>query len=248
MGASPDRVVASLVTASLLCASALAATETTVSLYVGQSQALDSDLEIQQSSTNSNATFSGVSWEGQSFTTPIYWALRVTHYFEAAPHWAAGGEFVHDKVIAQTSKPVAVSGTWNGAAVSGNAPLGQYVQTFEISHGVNYVGALGVYRWMLAQDGEFANGRWQPYVAGGPVYFILHPESTVHGLTADEQLAGSGFGFEAMGGMRFLISSHWDLSLEAKYTQGTAKVDISGGTAQTDLKLMQAIFGVGFSF
>ncbi|MGH8677189.1 MAG: hypothetical protein ACREUQ_02405 [Burkholderiales bacterium] len=231
-----------------LLAASTASAETTLSLSLGQSSTRDSALKIEQPSTSSAATFEGVSWKDRSYEAPIYYAIRLAHYFESSPQWGLSLDFVHYKVYAQTEKSVKVSGTWNGFAVNEDAPLDQRVQGFSISHGVNFLGVSVLHRWLVDRTTRFPNGKWQPYLGGGPVLYVLHPENTINGLTADEKYQTSGFGFQVFTGVTYRLTAHWSLTAESRYDKGEARVDIAGGTAETDLQSFHLTFGIGYSF
>jgi len=225
------------------------AAETIVSGYLGEAWTQDSDLQVIQPASGSAATFRGVSWDSKSFESPPYYGLRVTYFPERFPQWGVGLDFTHYKIYAETDKTVPVDGTWNGASINEVARLGDRVQKFNVSHGVNYIGPTLAYRWTLDASGRFPDGRWNPYLGAGPVYYINHPENTINGLTNDEAYETSGWGWQAFGGLSYRINSSLSVFGELKYNQGTAKVQTAGGGhAETDLNTTHATIGIGWSF
>src|SRR5437867_7444206 len=234
--------------AAFIIAAATASAETLISGYLGDSWTRSSDLRVSQSTTDSDATFQGVHWDSKSFAAPLHYDLRVTYFLEAYPAWGIALDFTRYKIYAPTGDPVPVRGRWNGVSVDESAPLDERVQRFSISHGVNYVGPLIVYRLNLFESTAFRNGRLQPYVGVGPIYYIDHPESTVNGL-AVERYEGSGWGWQALAGLRYRLTEHWSAFGALKYDQGRARVSVAGdGSADTRLRTGHAIFGIGFSF
>jgi len=251
--ASKDRAPALARTAAVAiaigAATGPAAAETMVSGYLGEAWTQDSDLQVAQPATGSAAAFRGVAWDSKSFESPPYYGLRVTYFPERYPQWGIGLDFTHYKIYAKTGQAVPVDGMWNGAAVNEVAPLNSRVQKFNISHGVNYLGPILTYRWRLDASERFPHGRWNPYLGGGPVYYIIHPENTVNGLTNDESYESSGWGWQAFGGVSYRITPSLSVFGEVKYSEGTATVDTAGGGhAETDLTTTHAVIGVGWSF
>ena len=72
-------------------------------------------------------------------------------------------DYTHYKMYAKTDRTTQVSRTWKGAPVKANVPVDQYVQHFELSHGVNMLSVIGVYRWASAAD------KLRPYLGAGLV-------------------------------------------------------------------------------
>lgn len=78
---------------------------------------------------------------------------------------------------------------------------------------------------------------------------MLHPENTVNGLRNDEKNEGSGFGYQLLGGIDYALTARWALFAEAKYTRGTAEVEVGGGrTAQARLATTHLVFGLSYAF
>ena len=236
------------VAAAFVIASVAASAETTLSGYLGDSWTRSSDLRVSQSATDSDAMFQSVHWDSKSFQAPLHYGLRLTYFLEPYPAWGIALDFTHYKIYARTGDAVPVHGRWNGAPVDETAPLGERVQHFSISHGVNYVGPLILYRLSFFESPAFRIGRLQPYVGIGPIYYVDHPESTVNGLVA-ERYESSGWGWQAVAGLRYMLTEHWSAFGELKYDQGKAKVTVAGdGSADTRLRTGHAIFGIGYSF
>jgi lipid A oxidase len=238
---------AALATALIMGAGAATA-EIELSASLGDSWTRSSDLSVRQSVTDSDATFRDVHWDSKSFRAPPHYGVRLTYFTEAYPAWGVALDFTHYKVYARTGDTAHVQGRWNGAPVDESAPIDGRVQSFNISHGVNYVGPLVLYRFRVLESPEFKDGRLQPYVGVGPIYYIDHPESKVNGLVA-ERYEGSGWGWQGVAGLRYRLSEHWSAFGELKYDAGNANVRAGGdGSASTRLRTGHAIAGVGYSF
>jgi hypothetical protein len=142
-----------------------------------------------------------------------------------------------------------VAGVWNGAPVDESAPLGRRVQDFNISHGVNMLTANALYRWG-ARSGSASEGRHlQPYVGGGTVLYIPHSESTIDNRTTAGRYQTSGFGYQALGGVRYGLTRRVGVFAEAKFNGGRARVDTAeGGRAETNLRTLHTLAGLYLSF
>jgi len=227
-----------------------AVAETTFSLFGGSSWTLNSDVHIQQPVVGTNATFHDVSWDNKPFSMPPYWGARANYFFERWPNWGLGLEYTHDKVYGQTNQVVQVSGIINGMPINQPALMNNYVQQFQISHGVNIIAFNIFYRWTgnFASD-AFPNGRLQPYVGVGPTYYILHGENTINFVDNHEVYRESGFGYQVLGGVQYWLFRHVGLFAETKFNSGRAQVNTAfNGTATTDLDTFQLIGGVSVGF
>jgi lipid A oxidase len=226
----------------LLLASQSARAETNLSLFIGKAFTNDSDVRIRQSN-NTSLTFHGVSWSDESFVNPIYYGGRVTHYFKRAPDWGVAVDFFHYKVLSDTNAVLPVTGTRDGAPVSGNERFGDTIQRFDMTHGVNYLTLNAVHRWRLRPTGDaFRNGRLQPYVGLGMGAVIPHVEARVNGVfKGNYQVRGPGFQF--FGGASYGLTRRWSMFAEYKFTHTTLTVDIPGGDARTTLNTHHLVLG-----
>lgn len=133
-----------------------------------------------------------VEWAGKPFKAAPYYGLRFTHFYDRHPNWGAAVDFTHYKMYAKTDREVKVNGTWNGVPVDGVARMDQYVQRFEISHGVNVLSLNAIYRWL--DLGGIAGARLQPYVGAGIAHYRPHSECPIIAdlLQKGAQLSRSG--------------------------------------------------------
>ena len=56
-----------------------------------------------------------------------------------------------------------MKGTYDGKTVDSTVRIGDYLDLFNVSHGVNHVGILFNYRWMLKKPPYIPDGRYQPF-------------------------------------------------------------------------------------
>jgi lipid A oxidase len=76
---------------------------------------------------------------------------------------------------------VRVTGQRGGMSVNANERIDDTIQSFSLSHGLNYVLGDVVYRWFPGRRGEDFLGYLQPYVGVGLGFAVPHVESTVNG-------------------------------------------------------------------
>lgn len=233
------------VASSLLVLQAPVAAENVVSIYTGTSFTRASDLRITQPGSGTSVTLRDVEWSADPFKAAPYYGVRLTHFYDRNPNWGAAFDFTHYKMYAKTGRTVSVDGTWQGTAVNAVSPMDQYVQRFEISHGVNVFSINGIYRWL---DLGLAGGRLHPYVGTGLAYYRPHSENTVGNVFHETGYQASGFGYQVLGGLHYRLTEWIGVFAEAKFNRGTAKVGIAGGEAETRLRTFHAVAGVSFSF
>src|SRR5205823_9839741 len=125
---------------------------------------------------------------------------RLTHFLESQPGWGAALDFTHYKIYARTDRSVTTAGVWQGTPVGATALMSQYVQRFEISHGVNVLSVNGLHRWSIAGD------RFQPYVGAGLGYYVPHAESMVGDRWHETGYQGSGVGYQLFAGLHVRLS------------------------------------------
>jgi opacity protein-like surface antigen len=221
------------------------AAETLLSGYTGTSRTRNSDLRLVQPSAGTDLTVRGVHWDADPFKPAPYYGLRLTHFDGQYQNWGAALDYTHYKMYASTDRVIAANGTFKGSPVATAAPLNQYVQHFEISHGVNVVSLNGIYRWL---DTGLAAGRLQPYAGIGLAYYVPHAETTVGGVTFETGYHGSGFGYQLLAGAQYRVTERTSVFVETKFNSGTAKVDIAGGRAETPLRAFHLVGGISFAF
>ena len=238
-----------LIIALLAGLQATAHAQTSVSLYTGTSFTHRSDLQIQMPSTASDAIFRHVSWAARPFAQAPYYGYRLTHYFENSSHLGFSLDYTHYKIYARTGRIVPVEGIWNGVQVNESAPLSRRVQDFNISHGVNMITANVLYRWRRQSASAVREGRLQPYVGSGLIFYVPHSESTINNRSTSGRYQTSGFGYQALAGVQYGLIKRISIFVEAKFNIGTAKVDTAEqGRAETKLRTLHTLAGISYRF
>jgi hypothetical protein len=210
-----------------------------LSFYIGASQSAPSELHIVQQRRGNDATLHSVTWRGYSFRFEVYYGVRLTYTPPHYPFTSLALDFTHAKIYAEADNRVTEDGVWHGAAFTASEPMRDRVQSFEMTHGLNMLGIS-----VLEQvEGRAGGGA---YVGGGPVFFVPHTESRVDGEPLTSGYEYGGIGFQVLGGVRGCIDNH-SLFTEMKYSRGTPSVSIAQGRADTIVRTVHELAGVGFT-
>jgi hypothetical protein len=160
----------------------------------------------------------------KAFTEP-YYSYRFIYFLKRNPHIGMGFEFIHSKVfLLDMNQRVRLSGIYNGEPMDRTVRVGDYLDLFNVSHGVNHVGLHLVYRWMWKKTPGIVDGRWQPYVAlsFGPTVPHLElntkensvPQKRAYSFQASWRNWGAALGT----GIRYKPWRHFGFYLEYKLT------------------------------
>lgn len=230
-----------------ICFAPAARAEFDLSVFTGVALTQDNDLDLHQDG-GTDLTFHDVSFEGRDFETPPFYGARVLWFASQESHWGFGGEFFHIKLYAQTGDTVHVTGRRNGVGVDNNERIDNTIESFSLSHGLNF--ALGdvVYRWSPGNRGEDFLGHLQPYVGLGLGAVIPHVESEING-TFHEEYQFHGPGVEALAGLTINLTRHWGLLFEYKFTYANLDaLDIPNGSIELTPLTHNLVAGITFNF
>jgi hypothetical protein len=217
-----------------------------IQLFLGKSFASKSDIGIQQPSRQTDLIFHDVKYNDASFETPLYYGLRVSYFPPGSPHLGLEAEFIHAKIYSDVRQLVYVSGIRRGQPIDSTIKLGDVIQGFSMSHGLNFlffnlVGRVGIVK-NNRSDKIGLCGR----MGIGPL--IPHSESVIEG-ESKAQYEFHGPAFQLAAGSEIDIWKKLNLLLEYKYTFVDVKaIKIPHGSAETKLKTSHLVFGVGRKF
>lgn len=240
-----------LIGLSGLCTTARA--EWVLTLYTGASHTYRSNLEVDQPSTRSDATFDDVSWAPHPFGLGApYYGLRMTYFPTPRAHVGAAIDFTHYKMYAETAEPVKAHGVLGGAPFYADAPLGTFVQSLEIAHGVNLTSLDGEYRW----NPQFDRGPWQTHVGAGLLVYAPHADGTIDGVGVNESYQYGGWGGQIFGGAEYTLPRRLEprwaritLLVESKLDVGHLDIDLDPATRiRTSVTTLHLIGGLSFHF
>ncbi len=108
-----------------------------ISAYLGAARTARSSLTITQPALGNSLTFADVQFQSRSFDPPLYYGLRGGYFFPRLPFLGVEAEFIHLKVFSNPQQRVQVRGVQQGTPINRERLLGEIVQQYSISHGVN---------------------------------------------------------------------------------------------------------------
>ncbi|MBC8143875.1 MAG: hypothetical protein H7Y38_20780 [Armatimonadetes bacterium] len=225
-----------------------------ISLYTGTTQAQNADLRLLQPVLGTDATYHDVSWRGRPFSGSPYYGVKVGIFLPKSPRIGFEAEFNHSKMYAKLEERKLLTGTFNGQSVNGVETVGDRVQKYQITNGINSFSLNVLYRVPVAVSVKYPDGRFQPYVGGGPQYTFLYSINIINSLGVKEKYHPNGWGYQLFGGGRFMATPHIGLFLEGKYQHGDAvsliadQGNTEGGRGITDIRMAQLAGGVFYQF
>jgi hypothetical protein len=213
----------------------------TVAAYLGGARTSDSPLTISQPFPENLLRFDEVHFEGRSLEGPFYYGFRAGY---SLPRLILGleAEFIHLKVYADTTRQVRASGIRLGAPLDRTLTLGDIVEQYSISHGVNLLLFNVVGRYSIG-------GRERLVLAGrfGAGPSIPHTESTVDGHHQEQYEAGR-LGWQLAGGIELHMWQGLHALFEYKFTRTNQKGRVYLGHANSLLRSQHGIFGLTYHF
>jgi hypothetical protein len=229
-----------LITGACVVWAAPVRAEWTFGAFLGGVRTVSSSLRIEQPSQDTIVTASPVDYRGDSFEAPLYYGYRAG-VFPRQSWWGIEGEFIHLKVVADTSQDTKFDGVLRGQNASGVRALASVVQQFSISHGVNLVLVNTVVRKAAETTGN-TPPRWILAGRVGAGASVPHPESTIDGLSHSAYEIGS-FSAQAALAAELRLTRHLYATGEYKYTHTDQNVSISGGSAHSRLNTHHVVGG-----
>jgi opacity protein-like surface antigen len=217
-----------------------------VAAYFGGARTSSSDLTLSQPAVGTSLTFHDVSFNSRSFDPPLYYGLRGGYFLRRLPQLGFEAEFIHLKVFADPEQQVRLSGVRRNVAIDAELPLGQIVQQYSISHGVNLL-LFNVAARHRFDNGAGTKGRFAltGRVGLGPT--LPHTESRIEG-TAQEQYEIGRLAWQLSGGAELRVWEGIYLLGEYKFTRTRQSGKVASGTAESLLRTHHGVFGVGYYF
>jgi hypothetical protein len=215
-----------------------------VAAYLGRAHTRNSDLTILQPCFGTDLTFSDVGFDSRSFRPPLYYGIRGGYFLNRMPFLGFETEFIHLKVFANSQQRVRVSGVRRIVPINAELPLGDIVQQYSISHGVNLLLVNVATRHRLER---VADGRLFLTARAGLGPTIPHTESRIEGQ-GQEQYEIGRLAWQASGGAEFRLWRQWYLFGEYKFSRTRQRGKVFAGTAESLLRTHHGVFGVGYYF
>ena len=218
--------------------------EISLAVYSGTVFTENTDVRLTQAG-GTDLTFKNVSWDDESFETPIFWGVRLTWWLENSPEWGLALEFAHPKMLAKLDEVVDVSGTRAGTPVNTSEPLSNTFSHFEFTDGYNLLTFGLFHRWGHERKKRYS---FVPYLGVGAGVAIPYVETTISGVDTREYQV-TGLAVQAMAGTEFFITNPFSLFIEYKlnYSDMTADLD-DGGTLRLEPTTHLFMFGGQWHF
>ena len=228
---------------AFLCICAPLRAEWRLEIYAGKFLPRRSDLTVRRPAAGDHITYYNVKWADRSFENPLYYGLRISKFASRESRIGFELEFVHAKVYSDPEAYLTAEGRLGNQPVTGIRRLGDYIQKFNISHGLNFAMANLVWRTARWRNGPFSAESPFAVFRSGVGTCLCHTESVINGQ-AGEQYEWGGPGFQTSIGGVLPINRALSLMLEYKFTHAWLRgLKVSGGKADSGIGGSHLVFG-----
>jgi Outer membrane protein beta-barrel domain len=218
-----------------------------IAAFLGGARAARSDLTIAQPALGNSLTFRQISFRSRSFDPPLYYGFRGGYFLDRGALLGLEVEFIHSKVFSDPGQRVRANGQRGGLAISTELSLGDIVQQYSISHGVNLLLVNVAARHRVKRSADAPDGRLilAARVGIGPTF--PHTESRVEGQQQEQYQFGR-LAWQVAGGAEFKLWKGLYAIGEYKFTRTNQRGKISMGTAESLLLTQHGLFGLSYHF
>jgi hypothetical protein len=218
-----------------------------VAAYFGGAHTASSRLTISQPPLANQITFEDVAYASRSFDGPLYYGIRGGYFVRGIRWLGVGADFIHLKVFAEPGQRVKASGTYLGGPINHELPLGEMVQQYSISHGVNLLLFNVAVRYPAQSDIDYPFGRlvFTGRFGIGPT--LPHTESTINGKHQEQYELGR-LGWQLAGGAELHLWRGLYSLGEYKFTRTRQRGKIFTGAAESLLRTHHAVLGFSYHF
>ena len=182
-----------------------------IAAYIGGAHTHSSSLTIMQPSFGTDLTFENVRLESRSFDPPLYYGVRGSYFLPKLPHFGIEAELIHLKVFSNPQQRVRVTGVRRGTIANAELPLGEIVQQYSISHGVNLL-------LFNAAVRHAPSGRVILSARAGLGPTLPHTESRIEGQSQEQYEVGR-IAWQAAAGAEVRLWKGLFASAEYKFTR-----------------------------
>jgi len=214
-----------------------------LAVFMGANHTPPAPVSIDQPGKGTSLSFHDVTFEARSFKAPQYYGYRFGQ-FDRSRKLLFEVEFIHLKVIAQTSRAFHVTGQLAGAAVDETVPMSTLVERYQMTHGLNFF-LFNLKRRVAIKPRPDGSSRASILAGGGFGFTTPHAETTIGGVTR-EQYEYAGLGLDAAVGLDLRLKDHLAVVADYKVTYAKPRITIDGGTGQMSALSHQVAFGVAF--
>jgi hypothetical protein len=156
-------------------------------------------------------------------------------------------EFIHLKVFSDPDQLVPASGTHLGEPVNREIRLGEIVQRYSISHGVNLLMFNAVARYRIGQDRQGGRSRLILSARFGAGPTLPHTESTIDDQR-QEQFEVGRLAFQLGGGAELRLKGGLYAITETRFTRTHQKGKVFMGEAESLLRSQHVTLGLSYHF
>jgi hypothetical protein len=218
-----------------------------ISAYLGGARTASTDLIISQPAVVNNLTFEDITLRSRSFDPPLYYGFRGAYFFERKPFLGLEAEFIHLKVFSDPGQQVRVTGQHRNVAIDRQLVLGEIVQQYSISHGVNLLLFNVAARHQIKRTAAAPQGRLILSVRGGLGPTLPHTESRVEGVSQEQYEIGR-LSWQVATAAEFQVWKKVYAFGEYKFTRTRQRGKISSGDAESLLQTHHGVFGLSWHF
>ena len=235
-------IIVRLLTAvlTLLALPSPAAAQWYLGAYLGGNTTTSSGVTIDQPATGTAVTFEDVHFAAEPLKSPQYYGYRFGRMFGAERRLGIEFEFIHLKVISDTSRTYALTGSIGGEPAPDDLRMDALVPRYSMTHGLNFLLVNVVSRTPLGGGPLALVAR----AGAGPT--LPHAETTV-GILTQEQYEYAGMGAHGAAGLDVRIRGRFSALIEYKLTIARPEISIPlGGTGRTTAISHQIALGLAF--
>lgn len=211
-----------------------------VAAYIGGAHTASSTLTILQPSLGTNLSFENVRLESRSFDPPLYYGVRGSYFLPRMPYFGIEAELIHLKVFSNPQQRVRVTGVRRGTPANGELPLGEIVQQYSISHGVNLL-------LFNAAVRHAPSGRVILSARTGVGPTLPHTESRIEGQSLEQYELGR-IAWQAAAGAEVRLWKGLFVLGEYKFSRTRQSGKVFSGTAESLLRTHHGVLGLSYHF
>jgi hypothetical protein len=213
-------------------------------VFLGEASTRPGDLHLEQPIIERDLWFEDMEYDDASFRSPLYYGFRAAYFHPSFSNVGFELEFIHAKVYSRSEQIVRVSGTDGGERIDSLIRLGDMVQGFSMTHGLNFLFLNVVGRYPVIKDRGTESGGVTVYGRVGIGPLIPHVESVVDHQKR-EQYELHGPAYQLAGGVEIGIFKRLGLIAEYKYTfVSVRRAKIAHGHASTEVSTSHWVFGL----
>lgn len=192
---------------------------------IGDSWTRSTTVTVSNAGSNTRLQYSNVKWDSEGGERPPIYNFRAMYWSSPEARLGYGLEFVHNKMVANKNQVTNVTGTLNGQAYNQVEPIGNTLQQFAITNGLNLFHGIVQLRKPLDES-----GRSHVYGGVGLGFALPHPVTRFLNGSGHGNYQNGGFSWHGFGGYEYRIGPVWAVYAEAKYIDYPLDIDMGDGT------------------